>query len=111
MFERVIINIVKNASESIASVTTKGLIKISTRFKSTGLIELCICDNGAGISDDVRERLFTPFFTNKPDGHGIGLTFISEVLRKHGFRFSLRTDSDGLTRFSIEIPVRQGASH
>ena len=109
MFERVIINIVKNASESIASATTKGIIKISTHYKSDSLIELCICDNGAGISDDVRQLLFTPFFTNKPDGHGIGLTFISEVLRKHGFRFSLRTDSDGLTRFRIEIPVYQEA--
>lgn len=110
MFERVIINIVKNASESIASATTKGIIKISTHYKSNNLIELCICDNGAGISDDVRQLLFTPFFTNKPDGHGIGLTFISEVLRKHGFRFSLRTDSDRLTRFSIELPVYQGSS-
>lgn len=109
MFERVLINIVKNASESIASSPAKGCIKISTHFISPELIELCICDNGAGISDDVRQLLFTPFFTNKPDGHGIGLTFISEVLRKHGFRFSLRTDSDGLTRFRIEIPVYHGA--
>ncbi len=110
MFERVIINIVKNSSESIGSTATKGHIKISTRFKTPDLIELCICDNGAGISDDVRQLLFTPFFTNKPDGHGIGLTFISEVLRKHGFRFSLHTDSDDLTRFNIEIPLYKNYS-
>lgn len=105
MFERAIINIVKNAADSVALTTGQGRIVISTVINDRNNIELSVCDNGAGISDDVRRMLFTPFFSNKPDGHGIGLTFISEVLGKHGFRFSLRTDSDNLTRFNIEMPV------
>ena len=50
----------------------------------------------------MEQKLFTPFFSTKPDGQGIGLIFTREVLLKHGCTFSLRTWPDGLTRFRIE---------
>ena len=60
-----------------------------------------IADNGEGISKDVEAKLFTPFFSTKPNGQGIGLIFIREVLMKHDCTFSLRTYPDGITRFRI----------
>jgi signal transduction histidine kinase len=60
-----------------------------------------IGDTGKGISKDVEAKLFTPFFSTKPNGQGIGLIFIREVLMKHGLTFSLRTYPDGITRFRI----------
>ena len=60
-----------------------------------------VVDNGPGISPEVEAKLFTPFFSTKPNGQGIGLVFIREVLTKHGCTFSLRTYEDGLTRFRI----------
>ncbi len=95
LFEQALINIVKNAVESIGS---RGEVAISTQLQPPAIV---VADNGAGISDDAAEKLFSPFFSTKNNGQGIGLMFISEVLHKHGCKFSLETCSDGITRFSI----------
>ncbi|WP_373723501.1 ATP-binding protein, partial [Bacteroides heparinolyticus] len=63
-----------------------------------------VIDNGPGISKKEEEKLFSPFFSTKPHGQGIGLVFIREVLSRHGCTFSLRTYNDGLTRFRISFP-------
>lgn len=99
LMEQAIINIVKNAIESIAD-RPGGLITVST----TGNNRLTVTDNGAGILPEASGRLFTPFFSTKPSGQGLGLMFVSEILRRHGATFSLSTSpDDGLTRFSIRF--------
>ena len=95
LFEQVIINIIKNATESI---DTHGKIIIRTSA-SPAMLE--IGDTGKGISKETETKLFSPFFSTKPNGQGIGLIFIREVLMKHGCTFSLRTHQDGITRFRI----------
>jgi signal transduction histidine kinase len=95
LFEQVLINIIKNAAESI---DTNGEIFIRT---SASPLMLEIGDTGPGISKETETKLFTPFFSSKPNGQGIGLIFIREVLMKHGYTFSLRTYPDGITRFRI----------
>ena len=95
LFEQVIINIIKNSSESIDE---NGEIIIRT---SASPLMLEIGDTGKGISKEVEAKLFSPFFSTKPNGQGIGLIFIREVLMKHGCTFSLRTYPDGITRFRI----------
>lgn len=95
LFEQVLVNIIKNAAESIGA---DGDIYIRTSLNPTCLE---IADTGKGISKDTEAKLFTPFFSTKPTGQGIGLVFIREVLIKHGFTFSLKTYPDNLTRFRI----------
>lgn len=95
LFEQVIINIIKNSAESIDET---GDIMIRT---SASPLMLEIGDNGKGLSKEVETKLFTPFFSTKPNGQGIGLIFIREVLMKHGCTFSLRTYPDDITRFRI----------
>lgn len=95
LFEQVIINIIKNAAESIGET---GRITIRT---SASPLMLEIGDTGKGINKEVETKLFTPFFSTKPNGQGIGLIFIREVLMKHNCNFSLRTYPDGITRFRI----------
>ena len=51
--------------------------------------------------EDVREHLFTPFFTSKENGQGIGLTMVQEILLGHGFDFSLESAGNGHTHFTI----------
>ena len=97
LFEQVLVNIIKNAAESIE---TDGEIKIRTLSPAT--IE--VIDNGPGISKETEAKLFSPFFSTKPNGQGIGLIFIREVLMRHGCTFSLRTYADGLTKFRIIFP-------
>ena len=95
LFEQVIINIIKNSAESIGE---NGEIIIRT---SVYPLMLEIGDTGQGISKEVEAKLFSPFFSTKPNGQGIGLIFIREVLMKHDCTFSLRTYPDGITRFRI----------
>ena len=97
LFEQVLVNIIKNAAESIEA---DGEIIVRTLAPAT--VE--VIDNGQGISKETEAKLFSPFFSTKPNGQGIGLIFIREVLMRHGCTFSLRTYADGLTRFRIIFP-------
>lgn len=98
LLEQVLVNIIKNAAESIG---TEGEIIIRTF--SPAILE--VVDNGKGISKETEAKLFSPFFSTKPNGQGIGLIFIREVLLRHDCTFSLRTHADGLTRFRINFPI------
>lgn len=109
LFQQVLINIVKNSIESIEPNTTPsrdggepiGLITISVQ----PLPSITITDNGRGISPDAAQYLFTPFYSSKPKGQGIGLLLIRDILTSHHCTFSLITDpTDHLTRFTINFP-------
>ena len=99
LIQQVVVNIVKNAVESI---TGEGHIIISTGIldNSVGLEK---SNDGMPITDEVSHMLFSPFFTTKRDGRGLGLTLISEILNRHNAQFSLKTDTDGITHFHIEF--------
>ncbi|MDL2311744.1 ATP-binding protein [Bacteroidales bacterium OttesenSCG-928-B11] len=94
--EQVLLNILKNSYEAIGK---EGEIKIITAANPTTII---VEDNGGGISDEVRRKIFTPFFTTKSNGQGIGLMFVREVLTNHKAHFDLRSE-DGITRFEIKM--------
>ncbi len=95
--EQAIINIVKNAVEAIDE---EGTITIITHANPNHLI---IRDSGKGISPGFEEYLFSPFYSTKKDGQGVGLSVIREILSNHGFDFSLKTISPGLTEFRINF--------
>jgi len=82
--EQLMVNVIKNAVEAIDS---EGKVSI---VLDTGKNELRIEDNGSGISVDHQERLFTPFFSTKNSGQGIGLTISREIAMNHGFNTSLK---------------------
>ena len=95
LFEQVLVNIIKNSAESIGR---QGHIYIRT---TTHPLCLEVGDDGQGISKETEAKLFSPFFSTKPNGQGIGLIFIREVLQRHQCSFSLKTYADGITRFKI----------
>lgn len=91
--ERVFINIIKNAIEAIEQ---NGEIRVSFAVNQ-GSLSLKIKDTGTGIKDDDQQALFTPFFTTKAQGQGVGLMLVAEILQEHQFDYKLRnrTDSKG----------------
>lgn len=93
--EQVLINIIKNAFEAMAQ---GGIIKFHTEEKS-----LLISNNGEAIDLEIEKHLFQPFYSSKPDGQGIGLTLIKEVLQAHEAEFSLKSYADGWTKFKIDF--------
>ena len=103
LLEQALVNIVKNSAESIGmrkDKTIQGWVEISTHADGS----LIVTDNGIGISSEAKEHLFTPFYSSKPNGQGIGMMIVREILTKHHSTFSRSTDTDGLTRFRIQFP-------
>ena len=95
-FEQVIVNILRNAMEA---VDRDGKIDIALR---DGV--LTIADSGPGIAADVTGDLFTPFFTTKRDGRGLGLSVVQEILTNHGAAFWLQNRKEGGAEFGIRLP-------
>jgi len=90
-FEQVLVNVLKNAMESIGE---DGQIALRLAWESTRPV-LRIADTGPGIPEEIRSLLFTPFFSTKRDGRGLGLTLIQEILTRHGFDFGLENRVEG----------------
>ena len=95
--EQVLINIVKN---SIEAIEEHGTVSFQTDPVARKLV---ITDSGKGIPPEISGQLFSPFFSTKRNGQGIGLTLIKEVLLNHGFELSLQTIAPGQTEFVIEF--------
>ena len=95
--EQVFINIIKNAMEAVG---TDGTITVRSGRDNLKYF-LAIEDTGGGISEEVRKNLFTPFFSTKDFGQGIGLTLVQEILNRHNFDFSLEGKTGNPTRFTI----------
>ena len=117
LFQQVLINIVKNAVEASPPAPLqgeRGVVTIEVAKHSTPLPHregqgggsLVVTDNGHGIPPSVATHLFTPFFSTKPQGQGLGLLLIRDILTSHHCTFSLLTDpNDHLTRFTIQFPT------
>lgn len=95
--EQVAINILKNAQEAI---TDGGEISIVINRQEK---EMLFVNNGKPINEHDAKQLFTPFFTTRENGQGIGLTLVRDILTNHSFDFSLRTEKSGLTVFRIRF--------
>jgi len=93
--EQALINIVKNAIEAIEG---SGVMKFTAMPAERKLV---ITDSGKGLNAEQHANLFSPFFSTKKDGQGIGLTLVREILLNHGFEFSLKTVAEGQTEFTI----------
>jgi two-component system nitrogen regulation sensor histidine kinase NtrY len=91
----VLMNVLKNAMESIGEDG-----RIALRLDPDAL---SIRDSGPGIPEDVRALLFTPFFSTKRNGRGLGLTLVQEILSAHGFAFSLGTGEGGGAELRVKL--------
>src|SRR3954471_4455640 len=91
--EQVLVNVLKNAMESIGEDGT-----IAVRLDRDSLT---VRDSGPGIPEEVRALLFTPFFSTKRNGRGLGLTLVQEILSAHGFDFSLGPAEGGGAEFRV----------
>lgn len=99
-FEQALVNIVKNAIESIESTNKEGEIVLIGGHKDGGYF-LAVQDTGPGLDQKVQDQIFTPFFTTRKQGQGIGLTMVQEILMGHGFDFSLENHLGGGAEFYI----------
>lgn len=105
LIEQVLMNIVKNAIEAIGVVGAEqgqAYVKICLdQEPESERIHLAIIDSGKGLGAVPNGQLFTPFFTTKKGGQGIGLMFVKEVLNRHAFAHRLAANAEGETQFDI----------
>jgi nitrogen fixation/metabolism regulation signal transduction histidine kinase len=97
--EQVFVNILRNSVDAIGK---DGRITIYVGGQN-GRGFVVLEDTGHGIASDVRPNLFTPFFSTKENGRGIGLTMVQEILTNHHFDFSLESRSGEPTQFTIRF--------
>lgn len=100
---------------SIQAMNNGGLLEVSINLCSSdsksppagqaGVI-ICVIDNGVGISEENLNKLFTPFFTTKKDGVGLGLSITKEIVKQHNGSIKVESELRRGTRFIIELPLQ-----
>jgi signal transduction histidine kinase len=72
---------------------------------STPTVVVDVADDGPGISDDLQDRIFNPFFTTKPRGSGLGLAIVRKIVDAHDGRISVASPPTGGARFRVVLPL------
>jgi len=101
-------NLIKNAIEAMDSTDTP-TITVSSGQSDSQISMVCvrIADNGPGIPDVLRDKLFEPYVTNKEKGSGLGLAVVKKILEEHGGGISVDSSAENGTRFTLSLPVDQ----
>ncbi len=105
MVEQVLLNLVKNAIEAMREVPAaqRGL-RIEGRVNLDGEVEVRVCDRGEGLSEEQGKQLFSPFFTTKSDGLGIGLAICRSIIEYHEGRLFFEPREGGGSVFGFTLP-------
>jgi two-component system nitrogen regulation sensor histidine kinase NtrY len=102
-FKRVLINLVDNAIEAM---NRKGQIRIKTEVdRHNGRLRLIVIDDGPGISEKRRDKLFVPHFSTKKRGSGLGLAVVSRILEEHHATIRVEANQPRGARFVIELTL------
>ena len=102
MIEQVLLNLIINSVQSL-SKKENGIIKLTAELTSKGKVLIKVIDNGIGISKEVQEKIFIPFFTTKTDGSGIGLSLSKQIILLHGGGISVSSNVDSGTIFTLSF--------
>ena len=100
--QQVLVNLMRNAIEAMAECPVRDL-KVATRLRPDGLIEVTVEDTGPGIADGIREQLFTAFNSTKADGMGLGLSICRTIIEAHGGRIWMERPDRGGARFHFTL--------
>lgn len=100
---QVLLNLVKNAIQSINKSKNKGLISLKAEKDEHSNIIVSVTDNGTGIPLEIQNQIFIPFFTTKEEGTGIGLSLSKYILKLHGGRLLMTSSSNISTTFCLKI--------
>ncbi|HEX6643722.1 MAG TPA: ATP-binding protein [Gemmatimonadales bacterium] len=108
--QQVLVNLVTNAAQAIASTGSAGTVTVrARRFLDELLID--VVDDGPGMAPEIAAQVFDPFFTTKPpdEGTGLGISISQGIVREHGGRITLETAPGQGATFTIHLPLHEGA--
>ncbi len=109
MLEQVLLNLIRNGMDAMsATPAARRMLRISARRRADEVV-VSIADNGCGIAPDVRDKLFTAFFSTKPDGMGIGLSICRSIIEFHRGRLWVEDNATAAgesgTIFAFTLPL------
>ena len=111
--DRVLLNLINNAFYAVNKRAKSGIdgykpiVAISTK-KTDDSIEICVKDNGSGIPDEVKDKIFQPFFTTKPTdlGTGLGLSLSYDIIKAHGGKIKVESTEGEGSELIIHLPIK-----
>jgi signal transduction histidine kinase len=107
--EQILINLIKNAVEALTG-REDGFIQLMAFYAGDG-VNIQVRDNGSGISCEIIEDIFVPFYTTKENGSGIGLSLSKQIMQNHEGSISVNSEPDKGSKFTLKFPMNQSGDH
>jgi len=101
--KRALVNVIKNGLESIPPGGRVTIRTVHSERKAT----VIIADNGHGLTESARKNLFTPYFTTKPGGSGLGLVIVKKIVTEHDGSIRVTSSTEGGTAVIIDFPLNK----
>lgn len=109
MVEQVLLNLVKNGIESMRELpASQRELRVEGRVNLDGEVEIRVCDRGPGLASATQDQLFSPFFSTKSDGLGIGLAICRSIIEYHEGRLFFEPRAGGGSVFGFTLPTAAG---
>jgi len=108
LFRQIVFNLARNA---VQTNPDGGHVRLKLSKLSAANLVLKVEDDGPGISDEIKDRIFTPFFTTKTNGIGLGLATVKKLVELHGGRIKAGNRPGGGAVFTVDIPALKEISH
>jgi two-component system, LuxR family, sensor kinase FixL len=104
--QQVLLNLAINAFDAMREIpTSKRKVVIATQSSGDGTVRTSVRDYGVGVSEEMQNRLFDPFFSTKTEGLGMGLAIVRSIVESHGGTITAENADGGGTRFEFVVPV------
>ncbi|GAC1409222.1 MAG: PAS domain S-box protein [Burkholderiaceae bacterium] len=114
LMEQVLLNLTRNAIEAMETITpSQRVLRIHATLDAADAapsVRICVMDRGHGIAPEVAGRLFSPFFSTKAEGMGMGLNICRTTIEFHGGQLHYRANAGGGTVFEFGLPVSVGGT-
>jgi signal transduction histidine kinase len=107
---RAIANLIDNAAEAMQGMLHREITIITGENASRTMAEIIVADTGPGVTSDMRERLFLPYFSTKQRGTGLGLAIASKIVQEHHGTIRVEDNKPAGARFIIELPFADSAA-
>ncbi len=108
---RALANLIDNAAEAMQGSLLRILMVQTSLSEDGAALELEVSDTGHGITDEIRERLFLPFYSTKHRGTGLGLAIAAKIVQEHGGSIRAESNSPKGTRFLVRLPLIGPPAH
>ena len=103
--KRALANLIDNAAEAMQTSLLKVLTITSSLSEDGNAVEVAVCDTGQGLTDEIRERLFLPFYSTKQRGTGLGLSIAAKIAQEHHGSIRAEANIPKGARFLLSLPL------